>query len=133
MNGAKVEQAIWRAYAITDAKAKYNELRYGGPFQPSQDLLNDPDFVRFAPPAEISFQSKVADEFYMACGWWRWAYCEVIARYRNYVVDLRMDQQAELEGNKSYGLTYAEVETIIKAMDAKFAEALDSLPTPAPE
>jgi len=131
VSGAKAEQAIWRAYTISDAEAKYDSLR-NSQFQPSQPLYPGTIFVEFKPPTEISFQSQIADEFHLACGWWRWAYCEVVARYRNYVVDIRMDLQAEHEGVHSDGLPYEEIEKIVAAMDAKFAGGLDTLPTPAP-
>ncbi len=116
------EQAIWRAYSIADAIKKYKELRqsqFHPRVTPKYDL-----FIEFVPPAEINFQSEVADEFYLACGWWGTAYCEIIARYRNYVVDMSLDLEARYDGHVSHGLTYAEIETVIRAMDAKFAEAM---------
>lgn len=84
-----------------------------------------PDFyVAFVPPDEIDFHSQIADEFYLACGWRIWARSEVLARYRNYVVDLSLDLEAEYGGHTSQGLKYAEIETVVRAMDAKFAEAM---------
>ena len=74
----------------------------------------------------------MADEFYFACGWVSVAYCELVARYRNYVVDFRVDHQAELGNNKSQGLTYAEIEHALIAVDSKITEKIDTLPTPAP-
>lgn len=124
-------QSLWRAYTVADAERKYSELR-ASQFEPSRPLYPGTTFVPFEPPAEIDFQSQVADEFYLACGWWGEAYCEVVARYRNYVVALRLEREAEHEGHVTYGLTYPEIEDVIRAMDAKFAEALDSFPTPPP-
>lgn len=116
-------QSIWRAYTVADAERKYNELRVGE-FQPSRPLNPGSIFVPFEPPSEISFRSQIADEFYLACGWWDWAYCEVIARYRNYVVAMTLNREATYGGRVTHGLTYTEIETVVRAMDAKFAEAM---------
>ena len=118
-----VTQAIWRAYTVADAQRKYNELRTSQ-FHPKRTLPPYELFLEFEPPDEIDFQSQVADEFYLACGWWTSAYCEVVARYHNYVVDIRLDLEAEYAGHTSHGLTYAEIETVVTAMDTKFAEAM---------
>jgi len=117
-------QSIWRAYTVADAKEKYDEL-LASQFHPSRTLPPYELFIEFEPPEEIDFHSRVADEFYMACGWWTWAYCEVIARYRNYVVELCLDREAEYDGHVTHGLTYPEIEAIVRAMDARFAEALE--------
>jgi len=119
----KAEQAIWRAYSIVDAEDKYTELRQSQ-FQPRVTPQYDL-FVEFAPPTEISFQSQVANEFYLACGWWGVAYCEVVARYRNYVVDMSFELEAEYDGDVTHGLTYPEIEVVVRAMDARFAEAME--------
>ncbi len=119
------DQAIWRAYTIEDAQEKYKELRR----QPM--LLQtytpkpwDEVYIEFRPPPEIGFRSQVADEFYLACGWLEVAQCHVIARYRNYVTYMVLDLEAQYEGHINHGLTYAEIETVLRAMDAKFAEAM---------
>jgi hypothetical protein len=125
------DQQIWRAYTITVADRKYDELRQSQ-FHPNEPLYPGTIFIGFEPPAEIDFQSQVADEFYLACGWLRWAYCQVVARYRNYVVLMRLSREAEFEGNKSDGLTFEEIEAVVRAMDSKFGEVLTSLPTPPP-
>ncbi len=129
ISGAHAEQVIWRAYTVSDAESRYAELLRQSHFQPSQDLFPNTVFVQFEPPTEISYQSQVADASYLACGWVRWAYCEVVARYRNYVVDMRMDLQADYKGNRSDGLTYEQIENIIIVMDAKFAEFLSAFPS----
>jgi len=118
-------QSIWRAYTGLDAERKYDELR-ASQFHPSRTLPPYEVFVEFKPPDEIRFQSHVADEFYIACGWWTWAYCEVIARYRNYVVELRLDQEATYEGHVTHGLTYPEIEAVVRAMDARFSEVMET-------
>jgi hypothetical protein len=126
-----VTQGIWRAYTAADAEDKYAKLRQSQ-FHPSRTLPSYELFVEFKPPEEVNFQSQTADEFYFACGWWTWAYCEVVARYRNYVVDLRLDREAEYEGHITTGLTYSEIEDLIRVMDATFAEAMEELYPPSP-
>lgn len=126
-----VGQSIWRGYTARDVEGKFDSLRRSQ-FKPSRPLPPDTLFVPFEPPAEIGFRSEVADEFYLACGWWRLAYCEVIARYRNYVVELWLDREAVYEGHVSQGLTYPEIERVIRAMDARFAQGLETLPAPPP-
>lgn len=129
-SGADAEQNIWRAYTISDAEKKYAELIGAGVYKPR--LTDYPGFfVQFKPPAEISYQSQIADEFNLACGWDDVAQCIVLARYRNYVVQIRVDHEAAIDGRQSDGLTDAEIEAVIEAMDAKFAAKLDVLPTPS--
>lgn len=125
-----VAQGIWRAYTAADAERKYAEL-HKSQFQPNGPLYPDTVFIEFEPPAEIRFQSQIADEFYLACGWWGVAYCGVVARYRNYVVYMRLEREAEYEGHVSEGLTYPEIEAVVKAMDTEFAEAMETFyPSP---
>ena len=94
-------------------------------------------YVAFEPPAEFSFQSRVADESYLACGWLRGAQCYVMVRYRNYVTYVILDLEGEYEGRVSRGLTYEEIEAVVEAMDAKFVAFLAGLssmtPTPQPQ
>jgi len=120
----KVQQAIWRAYTTSAAEERYTELRQGQFY-----LLSTPPpsdfYVPFETPDEIDFHSQVADEFYLACGWRIWARCEVVARYRNYVVDLNLELETEYEGHISHGLTYAEIEDAARAMDTKFEETME--------
>lgn len=123
-------QSIWRAYTVADAEEKYDEL-LASQFKPSRPLYPGTVFVPFEPPTEIDFQSRIADEYYLACGWWDTAYCEVVARYRNYVVEMRLGRAAEYEGNINDGLTYPEIVVVLRAMDAKFTEAIEEF-YPAP-
>lgn len=122
MSGAKVEQEIWRAYTISDAQIKYNEMQ--NQFHPSRPSESTAVFIEPKPPIEIGFQSQVADEMHLACGWAYTAYCVFVARYRNYVIDIRMDLQADHAEAHSDGLTYEEIEKIVVAIDAKFARFL---------
>ena len=131
---AGVIQSIWRAYSVKDAKEKYTELRRSpillGSYVPSPYDF----YIEFHPPSELRFQSQAADEFYVACGWVIWSYCEAIARYRNYVVAINLDLEADYQVDVSQGLTYAEIDKVLEAMDAKFVGFLGSFPltTPTP-
>jgi hypothetical protein len=120
-----VRQSIWRAYTTIDAQEKYDELQ--GQFRPTRPLHPADFYVEFEPSEEINFQSQVADEFYLACGWWRGAHCRVTGRYRNYVVEMSLDLEAEREGHRTQGLTHAEIETIVVAMDTGFVEGMKRL------
>jgi len=122
-----VEQSIWRAYKIADAEELYEDLR-GRQFLEGYTPPPDESYAEFRPPHEINFQSKIADEFYIACGWRAWGYCQVLARYRNYVTYMKLDLDGQYKGYTTIGLTYLEIETILNAMDAKFAEFLSAFP-----
>jgi hypothetical protein len=125
------DQAIWRAYTIEDAQEKYSELRRQPMLLQSYTPSPWDVYVEFESPPEIDFQSQIADELYLACGWLYEAQCHVIARYRNYVTYIAVDLEAEYGGYRTVGLTYAEIEAVVEAMDAKFAEAMEEFyPTP---
>jgi hypothetical protein len=128
----KTDQAIWRSYTIEDAIHQYTELRQQGMLLPNYTPSPWDFFVEFKPPPEIDFRSQIADQFYLACGWLYGAQCHVIARYHNYVTYASLDLEAEYEGHIDHGLTYPEVDTVVRAMDAKFAEALEKFSALAP-
>jgi hypothetical protein len=129
---AGISQSIWRAYSFKDAKEKYSELRQKLLFSPRFTPSPYDFYVEFRPPSELDYKSQIADEFYMACGWVVWAYCDVVARYRNYCVELRLDLEANYQEHVRDGLTYAEIETALKVMDSKFEEFFNSQLTPIP-
>ena len=131
--GSRVDEGIWRAYTEADAKEKYAELLRQSIFHASQSIYVHDYFVQFEPPTDIVFVSHVADESYFACGWVSLAYCELVARYRNYVVAFQLDRQVERQGHQSAGLTDKDIETLVTAADVRFAEQFDQLPTPAPD
>lgn len=116
-----INQSIWRAYTVRDAQEKYAEL-VKTQYAPSRPLPADRLFVEFTQPAEIPFQSALADQFNLACGWWDKAYCLTIAQYRNYVVFLRVDHQANIQGAYSDGMTDDEIEALNREMDRKFIQ-----------
>jgi len=130
----KVDQAIWRAYTIEDAKAQYIELRQQSMFRPDFTPAPGDLYIAFKSPPEIGFHSEIADEFFLACGWLYEAQCHVISRYRNYVTFLSLDLESEYKGHTTVGLTYSEIELVVRAMDTKFAEFLSEYPlaTPTP-
>jgi len=119
-----VYQVIWRAYTIEDAMEEYAKISQQPLLRPHYTPAPKNFYVEFRPPPEVDFQSQVADESYLACGWLEWAFCEIVARYHNYVVYMNLDLAAEYGGHTSSGLTYVEIEKVMRAMDAKFAEAI---------
>lgn len=129
---AYISQSIWRAYTVKDAKRKYNELRKSPLLLARLTPSPDDFYVEFRPPSEFSFQSQIADEFYIACGWVVWAYCEVVARYHNYVVDFNIPLEAEYQGHIRQGLTYAEIEVALQVMENKFQAFFNLEITPTP-
>jgi len=91
----------------------------------------DQTFIPFEPPDEITFRSQLADEFRLECGWYIIPYCMAVARYRNYVVHFNIDlevEDVESPGTYTNGLTYEQIEELLWAMDAKFADFFHSLP-----
>ncbi len=130
----KVEQHIWRSYTIEDARAFYLELRQDQ-FDPLRTPHPDQIYVPYNTPEEIKFQSQLAQEFYLACGWSAFPQCVAIARYKNYVVEIITDWETiGPDGKTRNGLTYKELEKILVEMDGKFSEFLAtySVPTQAP-
>ena len=120
---ALVSQDVWQADTVNMAQDRYEEL-LESQYQPSRPLNPGHLFVAFEPPSDIHLPTGLADESYLACKWWIWAYCQLVSRYQNYVVYLRLDQRAEFEGHITNGLTSQEIEAVIWAMDSKVAEVL---------
>jgi hypothetical protein len=130
-SGAHAEEVLWRSFTISDAKAKFEQLVSQPPLHSGLKPFPTDFIVEFRPPPDMTFHSQNANQYYLACGWIIWAYCEIVVRYRNYVVDFRLDRKAELENHYSVGLTDPDIERLLSAMDARFAESLDDMPTPA--
>jgi hypothetical protein len=128
-----VEQSIWRAINTTEAEEKYNDLRQGSFLEkitPKPGEENE----KYLVPDEITYRSEIANSFYYACGWKNGGECIVIAQYRNYVSYMRLSLNGQNQGYTTIGLSYQEIESLIQAMDEKFAEFLASHPleTPVP-
>lgn len=70
-------------------------------------------------PEELSDQSPIADQYYVACGMQgRIPMCKMIARYEEYYVFFNVHQY---EGEP----TYAEIGAVLRAIDERMAQCLD--------
>lgn len=106
-DGGLVYQSVWRAYTIEDAKKKFKQVKKEW-YEPTQTLIPD-------------INSAKADEFYIACGGTGSPRCVASARYRNYVVALAADLAGTIgDYTQDEGLTYSEIETLIRDMDKIF-------------
>lgn len=124
----ELEQHIWRSFSTDDAHPFYLELRQDQ-YDPIRTPNPDQIYIPYKTPVEIEFQSGIADEFYIACGWSGFPRCVAVARYRNYIVEVITDWETTgPDGKVRNGLTNDDIETILKAMDAKFAEFLNAFP-----
>jgi hypothetical protein len=122
------EQHIWRSFSPDDAHSFYLELRQDQ-YDPIKTPNPDQIYIPYRTPGEFEFQGGMAEEFYFACGWSGFPRCVAVGRYRNYTVELITDWQTTgPDGEVRNGLTYDEIETILKAMDAKFEEFLNAFP-----
>jgi hypothetical protein len=127
----KIEHAVWRAYSIDDAKDFYAELRHDQ-YDPLRTPSSSQIYIAYKTPTEIQYSSQVADEYYLACGWSGFPRCVAIARYRNYVSEIIADWETiGPDGELREGLTFDEIEELIKNMDEKFLEFLNSDLEPA--
>jgi hypothetical protein len=106
----------------------------------------DPDSVQlpstaFAPPPEIEYRSPIADEQYLGCGvdvvpacraglrygsYFIYFYFDLNTRYYTYYLD---DDSIKAEMLHEGGLSFAQVEAILRAMDEHYANLFEiSLP-----
>lgn len=85
-----------------------------------------PHNVEWGVPEELQhYQSPIADQFKIGCGTIGTEYCRVTAQYEEYYVRLSIGMRPPM--------TYADVERVLQALDARFAAKLkepDSTPTP---
>lgn len=111
-------QEVYRRPSNDDASKKYKvylagEFNVSGTHQPA---------VPFALPGEITFKSKIADEYYFACGVDVIPQCKMLARYQNYFVFLYFDVSTK----KSLGgLTYPEIERVLESLEIKVSNVLN--------
>lgn len=117
-NGSgKVHQVLWRAYTVSDAETRFTErsqaLRARGwlPRYPS---------TRFGPIREITYQSRAADQWGLACGIDVIAECWFLGRYHNYVTFVYFT----LEDDEYDGLSFAEAGSLLAGVDEQFRETL---------
>jgi hypothetical protein len=120
-------QTVWRAYTIAKAKEHFRQLEQETfRFSPEarKDLL-----IAFEPPKNIRFESATANEYYLACGWYVAAYCELLARYRNYNMDFRIELEMDYQGQHSDGLSPEQIQILFNSADSKFSEYLTKINT----
>lgn len=106
---------------IAGARAGYQSARGRGIFQPQQ-----PPDAQFKPPAEITYRSLVADEFYLGCGVDIVPGCEALYRYGNYFVEFYFS----IDGGKGDGLEIHQVVPILRAMDERAMSVWGLKPQP---
>jgi hypothetical protein len=117
-------QNIWRGFLISDAEELYTDLRKSQ-FVPKATLPPDVPFTEFSPPKEINLSIKKAYEYYFACGVWRIPYCEIVARYNNYVTNVHLPLMEGVESDG--GLSYEQIETILEGMDQQFIKFFETI------
>jgi hypothetical protein len=124
--GSAIQQ-VYRLDSIEAARAKFQRVREVD-FRSRQ-----PPNLQFAPPAEITYRSPIADEYYFGCGVDRVPACKAIFRYGNYYIEFYFN----LDEYRGYGLDYEgdglkleQVEPILRAMDERAAAVLGLQPKP---
>jgi hypothetical protein len=122
----QVIQNVYQFDSVRDALAKYQLYRKADfakappPQVPSTELVT---------PSEITYQSPIADEYYLGCGWNVAYICRALFRYRNYVVEFYFD----IDSGNGEGMKVREVEPIVRAMDEQTSSVLGiPFPTPTP-
>lgn len=123
-----VLQTIFRAYTIEDAKNGYESLQ--SQYTPTPSPF-DEIFMLPEEPDEINFTSYTADEWHLGCGWAGLPYCLLTAQYRNYITDIYISLEVEdpkNPGQYTEGLTYEEIEVLLKNVDDKFNTFLEDNP-----
>ena len=81
-------------------------------------------YLKFVPPPGFGSASAIADEDYFACGWYEISFCVFIARYRNYVTEVRFEMEEEYQGQISNGISLRDAYEVVFAVDAEFADFL---------
>lgn len=125
-NCCKVEQSIWRNYSINDAISWYAGKRQDSfgvqrtPTPPSVEI-----YTLYEPPEGFHYQSKIADEYYYACGWSSFPRCVILSRYRNYVAIIIVNWQTTGPDSRlRSGATIAQLEQLFIRQDEIFGEFL---------
>lgn len=127
-----VLQDVFRLESVAAAQAKFQTYRevdfrqHPPPQVPSSELL---------PPADVSYHSPIADEYYLGCGVHIVPACRAIIRYGNYFVSFFFDvNQGTADGvliTTDEGLEISDIEPILQALDQQVAARL-GLPLPPP-
>jgi hypothetical protein len=100
------------------ASKKFAVYRNGN-FNPSP--VRSP-FVPFVPPEDITFKSKIADEYYLACGMDVISECSMLARYDNYFVYFFF---AHWISENPEGLTSSEIQKVLEDLEEKVSKELN--------
>ena len=117
--------AFQEVYRFSDERVAGDKFKVYKDANFNESRIHQP-FVPFTPPPEITFESQIADESYFACGVDVVPQCKMLARYRNYFVYFYFDHVTEDEPG---GLTYTEIEQILKALDDKVIALLNNFAT----
>ncbi len=69
-------------------------------------------------PDDLTFSSSTADDWHIACGYWRQIYsCEMTARYQEYVIFFKADINNQM--------TFANFEKVISYIDEQISKRLN--------
>ena len=127
-----VLQDVFRLDSVAAAQATFQTYRevdfrkHPPPRTPSSE---------FVPPPEVSYHSPLADDSYFGCGVDVVPACRAIIRYGQYVVSFYIDvNHGTADGvviTTEEGLTIADIEPILRALDHQGAASL-GLPLPPP-
>jgi hypothetical protein len=118
-------QTVWRSYTVLESEKWFDDLKkqtFSFSKKAQKEILVD-----FSTPKEIDMSAMIADEHYLACGWYGSAYCELIARYSNYVMDFRIEIEMDYEDRHSDGLSYSQIQEIFSQADLAFGKYLDEI------
>lgn len=116
-SSGRIWQNVFRSYKVSEAEEYYDQLR-NSMFSVNGTPSPDNYFSEFLPPDEVEFTSQFVDEYYFACGYWDGYNCEMLARYRNYVITLHLPH--EVPGSDDPGLSFSQMKPILENMDQRF-------------
>lgn len=117
-----VAQEVSRLESISAARSNFQIAREVD-FRKSKTRSPSTEFL---PPAEISYRSPIADEYYLGCGVDVVPACRAILRYGNYFVYFYFS----VDDGNGEGLKTEEIEPILRAMDERAALVL-GIPLPS--
>lgn len=87
-------------------------------------FAQDENLGPWATPGELTYRSPIADQYYVACGnEWGNEMCIMIAQYEEYFVLVTAHMSED-------GMTYADFERVLRAVDEKMSACLGKPLTP---
>lgn len=104
-------ERIWRFESNRDAATAF-EQQVGYVFRDGE--FNSPWIV----PAELSYQSSVAGQYYYACSTFEgqpWPGCAYVAQYGEYTVHFQTSMLPNL-------MTYPDLENVLRAIDERMKD-----------